>query len=72
MSLMKTPPDQTSIMCYQLPGSITRDGLPIVGGTDINQTDYAFIGKIYPKAGHALAPDQEEDWTEAEDVEASV
>ena len=30
-SLMGTPEDQTSIMCYQLPGSITKDGQPIVG-----------------------------------------
>ncbi|MEB3242952.1 MAG: peptidase M12 [Cyanobacteriota bacterium] len=54
-SLMATPPDQMSIMCYQLPGAITRDGRPIVGGLDINASDYAFIGKIYPKlaAGRA-------------------
>src|ERR1700736_1297248 len=31
-SLMSTPPDQTSIMCYQLPGSITIDSQPILGG----------------------------------------
>lgn len=48
-SLMSTPADQTSIMCYQLPGSITKDGQPIIGGTDINATDYTFIGRIYPK-----------------------
>ena len=52
-SLMATPPDETSIMCYQLPGSITRDGRPILGGTDINATDYAFMGRIYPKVGAA-------------------
>ena len=74
LSLMSTPPDQTSIMCYQLPASITRDGRPILGGTDINPTDYAFIGKIYPKAGHAMAmaPEPEEEWAESEDVEVSV
>src|SRR5207248_2959407 len=33
-SLMGTPADETSIMCYQLPGSITRDGRPIIGGLD--------------------------------------
>jgi hypothetical protein len=71
-TLMSTPPDQTSIMCYQLPGSITRDGRPILGGVDINQTDYAFAGKIYPKAGHAPAPEREEDWAESEDVEVAV
>ena len=35
-------------MCYQLPGSITQDGLPIVGRNDINATDYAFARKMYP------------------------
>lgn len=83
-SLMATPPDQTSIMCYQLPGSITRDGKPIIGGKDINATDYAFIGKIYPKAGAAFALGGEggeaeeeaslaagpvDEWDESEDVE---
>lgn len=48
-SLMGTRPDQTSIMCYQLPGPITKDGKPIGGGTDINATDYSFCGTIYPK-----------------------
>jgi hypothetical protein len=48
-SLMATPADQTSIMCYQLPGSITKDGKPIVGGTDINKTDAEFAAKIYPR-----------------------
>lgn len=48
-AIMGTPADQTSIMCYQLPGSITLDGQPIVGGTDINLTDYAFAAWVYPK-----------------------
>jgi Astacin (Peptidase family M12A) len=47
-SIFGTPADQTSIMCYQLPGSITIDGKPILGGVDINSTDAAFAGKIYP------------------------
>jgi hypothetical protein len=42
-SLMGTPADQTSIMCYQLPGIITTDGQPILGGNDINEIDYEFI-----------------------------
>lgn len=42
------PADQTSIMCYQLPGAITKDGRPILGGTDINATDGAFARRIYP------------------------
>jgi hypothetical protein len=71
-TLMATPPDQTSIMCYQLPGTITRDGEPIVGGTDINATDFAFAGKIYPKnpvaPAHALAAKSADDWDPSEDV----
>lgn len=41
--------DPTSIMCYQVPGSITKDGKPIVGGRDINKKDHAFAASIYPK-----------------------
>lgn len=68
-SIMGTPADQTSIMCYMLPGSITRDGRPIRGGSDINQTDYAFAGRIYPKRGHDLRPEHEADWAEDEDID---
>lgn len=52
-SIMGTPPDQDSSMCYQLPSSITRDGRPIRGGTDINASDGAFCARIYPKMGGA-------------------
>jgi hypothetical protein len=62
-SIMGTAPDQTSIMCYQLPGEITRDGEPILGGTDINQTDYDFVASIYPKPGAKAAPDGSERYT---------
>lgn len=41
--------DEDSVMCYQLPGSITKDGQPILGGNDINANDAAFIATIYPK-----------------------
>lgn len=41
--------DADSIMCYQLPGSITKDGQPIRGGDRINANDAAFIATIYPK-----------------------
>jgi hypothetical protein len=70
-SLMATPADQTSIMCYQLPGLITKDGKPIIGGLDINQTDYTFAGKIFPKPGHAMAMVDvpEEDWPVSDDVQ---
>lgn len=70
---MFTPPDQDSIMCYQLPGAITPDGLPIRGGLDINATDYEFVGRICPRPradepGALPAPRVDEDWPEAEDV----
>lgn len=42
-----TPPDPDSIMCYQIPGSITTNGQPILGGLDIDATDYAFAAKLY-------------------------
>lgn len=49
-SLMGTAKaDPKSIMCYQLPGTITKDGKPIVGGLDIDASDFAFAGKIYHK-----------------------
>jgi hypothetical protein len=77
-SIMGTAADQTSIMCYQLPGSITRDGRPITGGVDINPTDYSFAGRIYPKPGRSFALEPElmlsetgEDWDASEDVAAA-
>ena len=48
--------DPGSIMCYQIPGSITKDGEPIVGGLDIDEMDYAFAGEIYPKRAEGAAP----------------
>jgi hypothetical protein len=78
-SIFGTPPDQTSIMCYQLPGSITRDGQPILGGSDINATDFAFAGGIYPRLGGifsqqsapvmSAANADPDDWGEAEDTD---
>jgi hypothetical protein len=41
--------DPNSIMCYQIPGSLTRDGKPIIGGKDIDAQDYEFAGLIYPR-----------------------
>jgi|RhiMethySRZTD1v2_1073278.scaffolds.fasta_scaffold40370_3 astacin (peptidase family M12A) len=70
-SIMGTPSDQTSIMCYQLPADITKDSKPILGGADINETDYEFMGKIYPKPGRAAAA-QKEEWSVSEDVEVEV
>ncbi|MFL5309072.1 MAG: M12 family metallopeptidase [Myxococcales bacterium] len=48
-SLLGTAPDPRSIMCYQIPGDLTKDGKPIIGGADIDGPDGAFAGKIYPK-----------------------
>jgi len=48
-SLLGTKVDARSIMCYQIPGAITKDGKPILGGTDIDKKDYAFAASIYPK-----------------------
>jgi hypothetical protein len=41
--------DETSIMCYQIEGELTKDGEPIPGGDDINDRDYRFAAKCYPK-----------------------
>jgi Astacin (Peptidase family M12A) len=49
-SLLGTPhADPRSIMCYQIPGAITKDGKPIVGGKGIDKKDYAFAASIYPQ-----------------------
>ncbi len=40
--------DPESIMCYQIPGTITKNGEPIVGGLDIDGQDYSFAATIYP------------------------
>lgn len=42
--------DPKSIMCYQIPGFLTKNGQPIVGGTDIVSSDYEFVSRIYPVA----------------------
>lgn len=55
-SLMGTPVDINSIMCYQLPGSITISGQAIPGGLDIDDSDAAFAAKIYPKGGTTANP----------------
>ena len=48
-TLLGTKPDPKSIMCYQIPGEITKDGKPIIGGLDIDPSDYKFAAGIYPK-----------------------
>ena len=44
-----TPSDPTSIMSYPIPGEITLDGNPIMGGTEISSSDREFVAQIYPK-----------------------
>ena len=48
-SLRGTAPDPKSIMCYQIPGELTKSGKPIVGGLDIDAMDFGFVAQIYPK-----------------------
>jgi len=48
--------DQHSIMCYQIPGKITKDGKPIIGGTDIDEQDFAFMAGVYPRKTAPGAP----------------
>jgi hypothetical protein len=74
-SIMGTPADQDSIMCYQLPGQITFDGLPIRGGLDIDASDYAFAALLYPKAVFAPSngyKQMQNDWDPAKDVALPV
>jgi hypothetical protein len=50
-SLLGTPhADPKSIMCYQIPGTITKNGQPILGGLDIDESDFEFMASIYPKS----------------------
>src|SRR5262249_32374166 len=44
-----TEADPLSIMCYEIPGEITKDGKPIRGGVDINPKDSQFAAEVYPK-----------------------
>lgn len=48
--------DPISIMCYQLPGEIMKNGKPIKGGKDINPRDHAFAASLYPKKSRAAIP----------------
>jgi hypothetical protein len=48
-SIFGTLADPKSIMCYQIPGEITRSGRPILGGVDISTIDYEFASRLYPK-----------------------
>lgn len=46
-----TESDPTSIMCYQIPAEVTKDGVEIPGGKDINPKDHVFAASVYPKDG---------------------
>jgi len=49
-SLLGTPrADSNSIMCYEIPGKITKSGDPIAGGVDIDDLDYEFAASVYPR-----------------------
>jgi len=49
-AIIATPTaDETSIMCYQIDGSLTVDGEAIEGGIDINESDHKFSASCYPK-----------------------
>jgi hypothetical protein len=50
-SLIGTKADPKSIMCYQIPGELTKNGDPILGGLDIDTSDRKFVATIYPKKG---------------------
>ncbi|HYE70391.1 MAG TPA: peptidase M12 [Aquabacterium sp.] len=64
-SIMGTPhAEHDSIMCYGLPGTITKNGKPISGGMKITDADGAFMNTLYPKAMPAPPP--------VEPVEASA
>jgi len=56
-SLLRTDrAEETSIMCYHVPGELTLDGVPIRGGTDITPSDHAFAARCYPKPRGDAAP----------------
>jgi hypothetical protein len=47
-ALISSLADAKSIMCYQIPGELTINGKPIIGGKDIVASDFKFMGAIYP------------------------
>ncbi len=79
-SIMGTPPDQESIMCYRLP-ALDHQRSPArspVGSTSI-ATDFAFAGPgFYPDPGNsrrrasAQRAPEVENWPASEDVEVGV
>jgi hypothetical protein len=49
--ILGSRPNPNSIMCYQVPGEVTRNGEPILGGRDIDADDFAFAATVYPTPG---------------------
>ena len=47
-------PGRQSIMTYQIPGAVTKSGVAIPGGLDIDQLDHEFLGKVYPQPAAML------------------
>ncbi|MFA6245580.1 MAG: beta/gamma crystallin-related protein [Mucilaginibacter sp.] len=45
-------PDIVSIMCYNLPGGIMKDGIAVTGGVDIDQKDGEFAIEVYNRIKH--------------------
>lgn len=48
--------DQNGIMCYGLPAQITKNGVAIPGGVDIDAIDGAYAGSLYPLAVNPPPP----------------
>lgn len=72
-SLLGTPrADSNSIMCYQIPGALTRDHHPIPGGADIDTLDYDFAATCYPHAPAAAAMEALHALTAARDTGGGV
>lgn len=75
-SILGTPADQTSIMCYHLPATIMKSNQPILGGNDINATDCAFAGRVYPRPALFGVPEAAEgsyaETTGAPETEAAL
>lgn len=55
-ALIAGPVEESSIMAYAFPGSVTRSGRPIAGGTVITAADYAFTSGLYPPPAPVTPP----------------
>jgi hypothetical protein len=55
-SLMSTPVDQDSLMCYQIPGNCTKSGQPIKGGSRLSESDWTFAARSYPPSTGPIDP----------------